>query len=146
MMSTWCLTSSTLASTPVSLFSLSHSDLNFDQRLDLFWGGGGLAPSQRDTCITHTKVNYNLYVCLVGSLLDDILDPPSYMYRFEQSFARIKEWKHKGTPKPSAREAWKRRRKKTEQRKKVCKSSTTCPVRRTKLSNHRSSRTRGSLD
>ena len=64
-----------------------------------------LAPSARDARTMYTKVNSILYVCPLRYLLDGILLEPPCMYRFERSFTHIKECKHKGTPRPFAREA-----------------------------------------
>ena len=73
-----------------------------------------------DTCdiyFTCTKVNHLLYTCSLEPLKDGILldTPPVCMHRYCRSFTDDdEECKRRGTPTPSAREAWKRRRKKTE--------------------------------
>ena len=72
-----------------------------------------------DTCdiyLTYPKVNHLLYTCSLDPFEDGILlDPPSCMHRYCRSFTDVKEeCKCQGTTTPSAREAWKRRRKKTE--------------------------------
>ena len=78
------------------------------------------SPSSRDTCglrMLHIKVNLLLYTCLLGALVDGILldPPPSCIHRFERSYTRLQEEvMHKSTTTPSAREAWKRRRKKMD--------------------------------
>ena len=112
--------------------SLSHGDLDFDPRSDLSEGGGGDAehpmditmsriPSLRDTFnfyFNHTKVNSILNACLLSFLEDGILlDRPTMCpYRFDPDDERaMEEVNHKRAPTPSAREAWKQRRKKTVQ-------------------------------
>ena len=68
-----------------------------------------LLPS--DMCI-HIKMNNLLYTCSLDSFLDGILlNNLSCMYRFDRSFTDDEECKHKGTTTPSAKEAWRRRRK-----------------------------------
>src|SRR3954466_6435473 len=71
----------------------------------------GLPP--RDTRVEHSKVNSILYVCLFGPLTDGILlDPPlPCILRSESYMCVMEEVGHKRTTTPSAREAWKRRRK-----------------------------------
>ena len=108
--------------------SLSHGDLDFDPRSDLSQGGGDDAEhpmditmsrvhSASDTCdiyFTYIKVNPLLYTCSLDHFEDGILlDPPSCMHRYCQSFTDDEEeCKRQGSPTPSTREAWKRRRKK----------------------------------
>jgi hypothetical protein len=73
-----------------------------------------------DTCdiyFTYTKVNHLLYTCSLDPFEDGILldTPLVCMHRYCRSFTDNElECKCQGTTTPSAREAWKRRRKKTE--------------------------------
>ena len=111
--------------------SLSHGDLVFDPRSDLFQGEGDDAEHptviimsrvrlESDTCdlyFSYKKVNLLLYTCSLDPFEDGILldTSPVCMHRYCRSFTDIeKECKHQGTTTPFAREAWKRRRKKTE--------------------------------
>ena len=111
--------------------SLSHGDLVFDPRSDLSQGRGDdaehpmditmsrvrLASDTCDIYFTYTKVNHLLYTCSldpfeVGILLDT---SPVCMHRYCRSFTDVEEeCKRQGTTTPSAREAWKQRRKMTE--------------------------------
>ena len=74
--------------------------------------------SASDTCdiyFTYTKVNHLLYTCSLDHFEDGLLldTSPMCMHRYCRSFTDAKEeCKLQGTPTPSAREAWKRRRKK----------------------------------
>mgnify|MGYP005839040593 CR=1 FL=1 len=75
--------------------------------------------SASDTCdiyFTYIKVNPLLYTCSLDTFEDGILlDPPLCMHRYCRSFTNVEEeCKRQGTTTPSAREAWKRRRKKPE--------------------------------
>ena len=76
--------------------------------------------SASDTCdiyFTYTKVNHLLYTCSLDPFEDGILldTSPVCMHRYCRSFMDVEEeCKRQGTTTPSAREAWKRRRKKTE--------------------------------
>ena len=109
--------------------SLSHGDLDFDPRTDLSQGGGddaehpmditmARAPLASDTCdiyFTYIKVNHLLYTCSLDPLEDGILldTPLVCMHRYYRStMDDEEEHKRKCTPTPSAREAWKRRKKK----------------------------------
>ena len=109
--------------------SLSHGDLAFDPRSDLFQGGGDDAEHPKDitmsrvrlasdTCdlyFSYIKVNHLLYTCSLDPFEDGILldTPLVCMHRYCRSFTdEEEERKRQGTPTPSAREAWKRRRKK----------------------------------
>jgi hypothetical protein len=111
--------------------SLSHGDLVFDPRSDLFQGGGDdtvypmdITMSRvclgSDTCdlyFSYIKVNHLLYTCSLDPFEDGILldTPLVCMHRYCRSFTDgEEECKRQGSPTPSAREAWKRRRKKTE--------------------------------
>src|SRR6187399_305154 len=73
-----------------------------------------------DTCdlyFSYIKVNHLLYTCSLDPFEDGILldTPLVCMHRYCRSFTDDdEECKRRGTPTPSAREAWKRRRKKTE--------------------------------
>ena len=73
-----------------------------------------------DTCdiyFTYTKVIHLLYTCSLDTLEDGILLDTPYvcMHRYCRSFTDVEEeCKRQGTTTPSAREAWKRRRKKTQ--------------------------------
>ena len=73
-----------------------------------------------DTCdiyFTYTKVNHLLYTCSLDPFEDGILldTPLVCMHRYCRNTTDDKEeCKRQGTTTPSAREAWKRRRKKTE--------------------------------
>ena len=73
-----------------------------------------------DTCdiyFTYAKVNHLLYTCSLGPFENGILldTSPVCMHRYCRSFMDVEEeCKRQGTTTPSAREAWKRRRKKTE--------------------------------
>ena len=113
--------------------SLSHGDLDFDPRSDLSQGGGDdvehpmditmsrvrLASDTCDIYFTYTKVNHLLYTCSLDPFEDGILldTSPVCMHRYCRSFTDVEEeCKRQGTTTPSAREAWKRRRKKTELR------------------------------
>ena len=76
--------------------------------------------SASDTCdiyFTYIKVNHLLYTCSLDPFEDGILlDPPSCMHRYCRSFTDDEEeCKRQGSPTPSAREAWKRRKKKPGQ-------------------------------
>ena len=77
--------------------------------------------SASDTCdiyFTYTKVNHLLYTCSLDPFEDGILldTSPVCMHRYCRSFTDVKEeCKRQGTTTPSAREAWKRRRKKGEE-------------------------------
>ena len=112
--------------------SLSHGDFNFDPMLDLSQGGGDDAehPTDitmsrdhlaNDTCaiyFTYTKVNHLLFMCSLDPFEDGILldTSPVCMHRYCRSFLDVKEeCKRQVTTTPSAREAWKRRRKKGEE-------------------------------
>ena len=74
--------------------------------------------SASDTCniyFTYTKVNHLLYTCSLDPFEDGILldTSPVCMHRYFRSFTDVEEeCKRQGTTTPSAREAWKRRRKK----------------------------------
>ena len=120
--------------------SLSHGDLVFDPRSDLSQGRGDdaeypmditmsrvrLASDTCDIYFTYTKVNHLLYTCSLDPFEDGILldTSPVCMHRYCRSFTDIeKECKRQGTTTPSAREAWKRRWKKTEQRLKLARTS-----------------------
>ena len=108
--------------------SLSHGDLVFDPRSDLFQGGGDDAEHPTvitmsrvrlasDTCdlFSYIKVNLLLYTCSLDPFEDGVLldTSPMCMHRYYWSFMDVKEeGKRQGTPTPSAREAWKRRWKK----------------------------------
>ena len=111
--------------------SLSHGDLVFDPRSDLSQGRGDdaehpmditmsrvrLASDTCDIYFTYAKVNHLLYTCSLDPFEDGILldTSPVCMHRYCRSFTNVKEGcKHQGTTTPSVREAWKRRRKKTE--------------------------------
>ena len=73
-----------------------------------------------DTCdiyFTYTKVNHLLYTCSLDPFEDGILldTPLVCMHRYcRNTTDDEEECKRQGTTTPSAREAWKRRRKKTE--------------------------------
>src|SRR6187401_456149 len=73
-----------------------------------------------DTCdlyFSYIKVNHLLYTCSLDPFEDGILldTPLVCMRRYCRSFTDgEEECKRQGSPTPSAREAWKRRRKKTE--------------------------------
>ena len=74
--------------------------------------------SASDTCdiyFTYTKVNHLLYTCSLDPFKDGILldTSPTCMHRHcRNATDDMEECKRQGTPTPSAREAWKRRRKK----------------------------------
>src|SRR3954462_3562278 len=76
--------------------------------------------SASDTCniyFTYTKVNHLLYTCSLDPFEDGILldTPLVCMHRYcRNTTDDEEECKRQGTTTPSAREAWKRRRKKTE--------------------------------
>ena len=111
--------------------SLSHGDLVFDPRSDLSQGRGDdaehatdmtmsrvcLASDTCDIYFTYIKMIHLLYTCSLdpfedGTLLDT---SPVCMHRYSRSFTDVEEeCKRQGTTTPSAREVWKRRRKKTE--------------------------------
>ena len=112
--------------------SLSHGDLDFDPRTGLFKGGGDdaehptdmamsrvrLASDTCDISFTYTKVNHLLYTCSLDPFQDGILldTPLVCMHRYCRSFMDDEEeCKRQGTTTPSAREAWKRRKKKRGQ-------------------------------
>jgi hypothetical protein len=71
-----------------------------------------------DTCdiyFTYIKVNPLLYACSLDPFEDGILldTSPVCMHRYCRSFTDdVEECKRRGTPRASAREEWKRRRKK----------------------------------
>jgi hypothetical protein len=107
--------------------SLSHGDLVFDLRSDLSQGGGDdvehptnitmsrvhLASDTCDIYSTYIEVNHLLYTCSLDPFDDGILlrIPLVCMHRYCRSVTdEEEECKHQGTPTPSAREAWKRRR------------------------------------
>ena len=111
--------------------SLSHGDLVFDPRSDLSQGGGHdvehptditmsrvrLASDTCDIYFTYTKVNHLLYTCSFDTFEDGmLLDTPLVcMHRYcRNTTDDEEECKQQGKTTPSAREAWKRRRKKTE--------------------------------
>ena len=111
--------------------SLSHGDLVFDPRSDLFQGGGDdvehptiitmsrvrLASDTCDLYFSCIKVNHLLYTCSLDPFKDGILldTSPVCMHRYCRSFTDVEEeCKRQGRTTPSAREAWKRRQKKTE--------------------------------
>ena len=77
--------------------------------------------SASDTCdiyFTYTKVDHLLYTCSLDPFEDGILLDTSLvcMHRYCRSFTDVeKECKCQGPTTPSAREAWKRRRKKGEE-------------------------------
>ena len=74
-----------------------------------------------DTCdlyFSYIKVNLLLYTCSLDPFEDGILldTPLVCMHRYCQSFTDVEEeCKRQGTTTPSAREAWKRRKKKPGQ-------------------------------
>src|SRR3954467_7773757 len=70
----------------------------------------------KDTHIEHSKVNSILYACPFSLLTDGILlDPPlPCILRLKNYTCVEEEVKRKGTTTSSAREAWKRRRKRGE--------------------------------
>jgi len=76
--------------------------------------------SASDTCdiyFTYAKVNHLLYTCSLDPFEDGILldTPLVCMHRYcRNTTDDEEECKRQGTTTPSAREAWKRRRKKTE--------------------------------
>src|SRR3954466_5684349 len=76
--------------------------------------------SASDTCdiyFTYTKVNHLLYTCSLDLFEDGILldTPPVCMHRYcRNTTDDEEEGKRQGTATPSAREAWKRRRKKLQ--------------------------------
>jgi hypothetical protein len=78
-------------------------------------------PLPSDTChiyYTYTKVNHLLYTCSFDHLEDGILldTPLVCIHRYCRGFPNDEEQcKCRGTTTPSAREAWKRRRKKAKQ-------------------------------
>ena len=73
-----------------------------------------------DSCniyFAYTKVNHLLYTCSLDPFEDGILldTSPVCMHRYSWSFTDDEEeFKRQGITTPSEREAWKRRRKKTE--------------------------------
>ena len=88
--------------------------------------------SASDTCdiyFTYTKVNHLLYTCSLDPFEDGILlDPPSCMHRYCWSFTDDEEeCKRQGSPTPSTREAWKRRKKKPGQASGKPGTSGRCP-------------------
>ena len=88
--------------------------------------------SASDTCdiyFTYIKVNHHLYTCSLDPFEDGILlDPPSCMHRYCRSFTDDEEeCKRQGSPTPSAREAWKRRKKKPGQASGKPGTSGRCP-------------------
>ena len=112
--------------------SLFHGDLVFDPRSDLSQGGGDdaehptvitmsrvrLASDTCDLYFTYTKVNLLLYTCSLDPFEDGVLldTSPVCMHRYCRSFTNVEEeCKRQGTTTPSAREAWKRRKKKPGQ-------------------------------
>ena len=112
--------------------SFSHGDLVFDPRSDLSQGGGDdaehptditmsrvhLASDTCDIYFTYAKVNHLLYTCSLDPFEDGILldTSPVCMHRYCRSFTDVEEeCKRQGTTTPSAREAWKRRKKKPGQ-------------------------------
>ena len=111
--------------------SLSHGDLVFDPRLDLSQGMGDdvehptgitmsrvhLASNTCDIYFSYLKVNLPLYTCSLDPFEDGILldTPLVCMHRYCRNFTDDEEeCKCQGTHMPSARKAWKRRRKKRE--------------------------------
>ena len=70
-----------------------------------------------DTCdcyFSYIKVNLLLYTCSLDPFEDGVVidTPPVFMHRYCRSFTDDdEECKRQGTPTPSAREAWKQRRK-----------------------------------
>ena len=111
--------------------SLSHGDLVFDPKSDLSQGRGDdaehpmditmsrvrLASDTCDIYFTYIKVNHLLYTCSLDPFEDGILldTPLVCMHRYcRNTTDDEEECKRQGTTTPSAREAWKRRRKKTE--------------------------------
>ena len=76
--------------------------------------------SASDTCdiyFTYIKVNHLLYTCSLNPFKDGILLDTSLVctHRYCRNFTDVEdECKSQGTTTPSAREAWKRRWKKTE--------------------------------
>ena len=74
-----------------------------------------------DTCdiyLTYIKVNHLLYTCSLEPFEDGILldSPPMCMHMYCRNFTDVEEeCECKCTSTPSAREAWKRRRKKGEE-------------------------------
>ncbi len=106
-----------------------HGDEVFDPRSDLSQGRGDdaehpmditmsrvrLASDTCDIYFTYAKVNHLLYTCSLDPFEDGILldTSPVCMHRYCWSFTDVEEeCKRQGTTTPSAREAWKRRRKK----------------------------------
>ena len=109
--------------------SLSHGDLVFDPRSDLSQGRGDdvehptditmsrvrLASDTFNIHFTYTKVNHLLYACSLDPFQDGILldTPLVCMHRYcRNATDDEEECERKCTTTPSAREAWKRRRKK----------------------------------
>ena len=76
-----------------------------------------MASDTFDIRFTYTKVNHLLYACSLDPFEDGILldTPLVCMHRYcRNTTDDEEECKRQGTTTPSAREAWKRRRKKTE--------------------------------
>jgi len=86
-----------------------------------------------DTCdlyFSYIKVNLLLYTCSLDPFEDGILldTPLMCMHRYCQSFMDDEEeCKRQGTPAPSAREAWKRRKKNPRQASGKPGTSGRCP-------------------
>ena len=86
-----------------------------------------------DTCnlyFTYTKVNLLLYTCSLDPFEDGILldTSPVCMHRYCRSFTDDEEeCKRQGSPTPSVREAWKRRKKKPGQASGKPGTSGRCP-------------------
>jgi hypothetical protein len=110
--------------------SLSHGDLVFDPRSDLSQGGEDdaehpmditmsrvrLASDTLDIYFTYTKVNPLLYSCSLDPFEDGILldTPLVCIHRYcRNTMDEEEECERKCTTTPSAREAWKRRKKRT---------------------------------
>ena len=88
-----------------------------ERPMDITMSRVRLASDTCDIYFTYIKVNHLLYTCSLGPLEDGILlgTSPVCMHRYCRSFTDVEEeCKRQGTTTPSAREAWKQRRKKME--------------------------------
>ena len=95
--------------------SISGDDA--EHPMDITMSRVRLASDTCDIYFTYTKVNHLLYTCSIDTFDDGILldTPLMCMHRYCQNTTDDEEeCKRQGTTTPSAREAWKQRRKKTE--------------------------------
>ena len=94
-------------------------DNDVEHPMDITMSRVCLASDMCDIYFTYTKVTHLLYTCSLDPFEDGILldTSPGCMHRYcRNATDDVEECKRQGTPTPSAREVWKRRRKKKSYR------------------------------